>query len=65
MLVSARPGAASLQLDSPIDSTGWGSPVIAPEGIIGIVTSEHSMISITEAAKALNFSLGAGGETSK
>jgi len=49
----------------PIDSTGWGSPVIAPEGIIGIVTSEHSMISITEAAKALNFSLGAGGETSK
>jgi hypothetical protein len=60
MLVSERPGATTLELDSPIDSTGWGSPVISQEGIIGVVASENAMISISEVAKALNFNTSAG-----
>jgi len=56
LLLSLRKGASDLELDTPIDSTGWGSPVISPEGIVGVVTSESSVISIAEAAKALKFS---------
>jgi hypothetical protein len=55
LLISARQDASSLELDTPIDSTGWGSPVISLEGIVGVVTSENSVISITEVAKVLNF----------
>jgi hypothetical protein len=62
MLVSARPGVATLELDSPIDSSGWGSPVISQQGIIGVVSGENSMIPIADAAKALNFSTVTGGE---
>lgn len=57
LLVLPRAGASSLELDTPIDSTGWGSPVISPEGIVGVVTSESSVISIADAAKELNFSI--------
>jgi hypothetical protein len=56
LLIAARQGAPSLELDTPIDSTGWGSPVISQEGIVGVVTSENSVISIAEAGKVLNFS---------
>jgi hypothetical protein len=52
-------------LDTPIDSTGWGSPVISRNGIVGVVTSENGMVPIAEAGKALNFSTNqqsAGGE---
>jgi hypothetical protein len=57
LLVLPQKGASSLELDTPIDSTGWGSPVISPDGIVGVVTSESSVISIAEAAKALKFSI--------
>jgi hypothetical protein len=56
LLVSPRRGVSSLELDTLIDSTGWGSPVISTDGIVGVVTSESSVISIADAAKALKFS---------
>jgi hypothetical protein len=65
LLISARQGTPQLELDTPIDSTGWGSPVISRNGIVGVVTSENGMVPIAEAGKALNFSTNqqsAGGE---
>lgn len=58
LLVFAGPRGASLELDTSIDSTGWGSPVISQDGIVGIVTNEHSIIPIAEAAKILNLNAG-------
>lgn len=57
LLVSPRMGVSNLELDTPIDSTGWGSPVISAEGIVGVVTSESSVIPIADAAKELKFAI--------
>jgi hypothetical protein len=56
LLVSSTQISPEIKLDSPIDSTGWGSPVISQNGVIGIVTSEGSVVSIKDAGKMLNFS---------
>jgi hypothetical protein len=55
LLVPAGKDGSRLELDTSIDSSGWGSPVISMEGIVGVVTNEHSTLPIAEAAKALNF----------
>jgi hypothetical protein len=57
---SLRQSAGRLQLDSPIDSFAWGSPVIAEGGVVGIVVGETSMVPIGDAAKMLKFNLDEG-----
>ena len=39
---SLRQASGRLQLDSPVDSTGWGSPVISEAGIVGILVGKNS-----------------------
>jgi hypothetical protein len=55
LLVPQAEGGNGLELDISIDSSGWGSPVISLEGIVGVVTNEHSTLPIAEAAKVLKF----------
>jgi hypothetical protein len=53
LLMSAEQGLSSLELD--IDSSGWGSPVIAGQSVVGVVTDEHSIVPISDAGRELNF----------
>jgi hypothetical protein len=53
LLMPAEQGLSSLELD--IDSSGWGSPVISRQGVVGVVTDEHSIVPITDAGTELNF----------
>jgi hypothetical protein len=53
LLMSADQGLHSLELD--IDSSGWGSPVISRQGVVGVVTDEHSIVPISDAGAELNF----------
>lgn len=54
---SLRQASGRLQLDSPVDSTGWGSPVISEAGIVGILVGENSVVPMAEAARTLKFNL--------
>jgi hypothetical protein len=53
VIVSGSSGASGLELDTMIDSSGWGSPVITRGGIVGVVASETSVVTIIDAEKAL------------
>jgi hypothetical protein len=56
LIVSSQQPAKGGKLDTLIDSTGWGSPLISQQGIVGIITTEDSVVSIADADKTLRFS---------
>jgi len=55
--LSAKLSNGRLILDDPIDASAWGSPIISPNGVVGILQDEKSGILFTTAADALKLSV--------
>jgi len=55
VFVSATCTPSKLELDTRIDSSGWGSPVISKNGVVGILIDENCVVPIAEAEQLLNF----------
>jgi len=53
LTLSAKVADGRLILDDPIDASAFGSPMISPNGIVGILQDEKSGILFTGAAEAL------------
>lgn len=51
--VPARRSGNRIELGELVDSSAFGSPIVAPEGVIGIVQDENSGVVWAEAARAL------------
>lgn len=48
LLVSVSAAPDKITMDDMIDSSGWGSPLIAKSGIIGIVINQNSAVPMAE-----------------
>jgi hypothetical protein len=55
--LSAKLVNGRLILDDPIDASAWGSPIVSPNGIVGILQDEKSGILFTTAADALKLNV--------
>jgi hypothetical protein len=59
VMVTMSASATEYALDPAIDPSGWGSPVISSQGIVGVVTHENAAVPIADAQAFLKF-VGAG-----
>jgi len=55
VLLSAERKGTKIALSSMIDYSGWGAPLISPEGVIGIVQSASTAISLEDALLAVQY----------
>jgi S1-C subfamily serine protease len=53
IVVPAKRDGTRIQLGELVDSSAFGSPIVAPEGVIGIVQDESSGVAWSEAARVL------------
>jgi hypothetical protein len=53
IVVSARRNGNRIELGELVDSSAFGSPIVAPEGVIGIVQNQNSGVAWPEAARVL------------
>lgn len=53
ILVPAKKNGVRIELGELVDSSVFGSPIIAPEGVIGIVQDQNSGVTWPEAARVL------------
>jgi hypothetical protein len=53
MLMPAKREGPRILLDGQIDWSGWGSPLISQDGVVGIVQYEKTGIALDEAIRAL------------
>jgi hypothetical protein len=55
VMVTMPAAATGYALDPAIDPSGWGSPVISSQGIVGVVTEENAAVPIADAQAYLKF----------
>jgi hypothetical protein len=55
VMVTMATAATEFTLDPAIDSSGWGSPVISSQGIVGVVTGENAAVPVADAQSYLKF----------
>jgi hypothetical protein len=55
IFVAASRNGTTLKLTAKVDSTGWGSPVISPDGVVGVVVDQDSAVPLEDAERLLNF----------
>ncbi len=55
VLLSGRRQGTRITLGSMIDYSGWGAPLITPEGVVGIVQTESAAIPLDEALRAVKY----------
>jgi hypothetical protein len=53
IVVSAKRNGNRIELGELVDSSAFGSPIVAPEGVIGIVQNQNSGVAWPEAARVL------------
>lgn len=53
IVVSAKRNGIRIELGDLVDSSAFGSPIVAPEGVIGIVQDQSSGVAWPEAARVL------------
>lgn len=53
IVVSAKRNGNRIELGDLVDSSAFGSPIVAPEGVIGIVQDQSSGVAWPEAARVL------------
>lgn len=53
IVIPAKRNGNRIELGELVDSSAFGSPIVAPEGVIGIVQDETSGVAWPEAARAL------------
>jgi hypothetical protein len=53
IVVPAKRDGTRIQLGELVDSSAFGSPIVAPEGVIGIVQDQSSGVAWSEAARVL------------
>jgi hypothetical protein len=53
IFVPASRAGAMIMLETPLDSTAWGSPVVSQEGIIGLLQDQASAVPLKDALDVL------------
>ena len=55
IFLTAAGGADRLTLPQPLDASAWGAPLIAADGIAGVVLSERAGVSLSAVLRALQW----------